>query len=95
MLRSYITKRPLANGATAFLVKEEGPETASVYAWYQGRASDDLVHEHKHIAKVPEELIQEIEERPTWIFKTSPALQEFIDKLWKIVEEKDTWYIFK
>lgn len=94
MERAYIISRKLANGATAFLVMEERDETVSVFAKFPYRAANDIVHEHRHIAAVPEYLVQEIEERPTWNFPTSTHLKNFIEKLWEDVEKRDSWYIF-
>lgn len=92
MNREYITKRELLNGATAFLVMEDRDETVSVYAKFPTAPANDIIHEHFHVAQVPENLINEIEERPTWECHTSSRLQEFIDTLWLLVQEIDPWY---
>lgn len=93
MQRDYICCRELADGATAYLVKEND-DTVSAYAKYPHTASDDIVHELKHIAKVPDNLIDEIEIRPTWHFHMSEHLQEFANSLWNIVQELDPWYVY-
>ncbi|MCM1323899.1 MAG: hypothetical protein NC218_07045 [Acetobacter sp.] len=94
MQKYYIGCRELANGALAFLVMEED-ETVTVHAKFPPHTpSTEFLYEYTNIAKVPENLVDEIAERPTWNFHTSPRLQSFIDELWSIVQELDASYIF-
>ena len=93
MQRDYICCRELVNGAIAFLVKESD-DTVTVHAHFPHTPSDEYLNEHRRIASVPEELIDEIEARPTWNSPMSNRLQAFAEQLWDIVQKLDSWYVF-
>lgn len=93
-MRDYVCRKH-SGDRYAFMVKDDETETITVYGKYDeghGHFSDGP--EVQLVADVPQNLIDEIEERPTWDSPMSEHLREFTNQIWETIRQDNPWFSF-